>query len=144
MKKKDTIHLLQECDAGVKMGVTSLDEVLEYVQGDLLKQDLENSKNAHKALGLEVRTLLDVYQEPGKDPSPVAKSMSWMKTNGKLMLDTSDQTAADLITDGCNMGVKTLYQRLNQYPAADEKSKEITKRLIHLEEQLAAEMRPFL
>jgi hypothetical protein len=70
--------------------------------------------------------------------------MSWMKTNVKLGLDDSDKTIADLITDGCNMGVKSLNRYLNQYEAADERSKDITKRLINLEEQLAVDIRQFL
>jgi hypothetical protein len=74
----------------------------------------------------------------------MAKGMSWMKTNVKLGLDDSDKTIADLITDGCNMGVKSLNRYLNQYEAADERSKDITKRLINLEEQLAVDIRQFL
>lgn len=31
MIEQDTIRLLRECDAGIKMGVSSIDEVLEYV-----------------------------------------------------------------------------------------------------------------
>ena len=56
----------------------------------------------------------------------------------------SDHTVADLMTDGCNMGVKSLSRYLNQYRAADEKSKDIAKRLIHLEDQLATDMRAYL
>ena len=67
-----------------------------------------------------------------------------MKTNVKLIMDESDKTIADLITDGCNMGVKSLNRYLNQYKAADEKSKDITKRLINLEEKLAIDIRSFL
>lgn len=74
----------------------------------------------------------------------MAKGMSWMKTNVKLVMDESDNTIADLITDGCDMGVKSLSRYLNQYAAADEVSKDITKRLIKLEEQLAVDMRQFL
>ena len=48
------------------------------------------------------------------------------------------------MTDGCNMGVKSLSRYLNQYAAADEVSKDITKRRIKLEEQLAVDMRQFL
>ena len=62
----------------------------------------------------------------------------------KMGLDSSDQTIAELMTDGCNMGVKSLHQYLNQYTAADEASKEITKRLIRVEEQLAVDLRKFL
>jgi hypothetical protein len=67
-----------------------------------------------------------------------------MKTNVMLGLKESDHTIADLITDGCNMGVKSLSRYLNQYEAADERSKDITKRLIKLEEQLATDVRQFL
>ena len=59
-------------------------------------------------------------------------------------MNDSDQTVADLMTDGCNMGVKSLNRYLNQYEAADETSKDIAKRLIRLEEQLAVDIRKFL
>ncbi len=42
------------------------------------------------------------------------------------------------------MGVKSLNKFLNQYKAADEKSKDITKRLINLEEKLAIDIRSYL
>ncbi len=42
------------------------------------------------------------------------------------------------------MGVKSLNKYLNQYEAADEKTKDITKRLINLEEKLVIDIRQFL
>ena len=59
-------------------------------------------------------------------------------------MDESDATIADLITDGCNMGVKSLSRYLNQYQAADEETKDIAKKLIKQEEELSIHMRPFL
>jgi len=97
-----------------------------------------------KNLKSEIQALLDKYHDNGKDPNPIAKGMSWIKTNMKIGVDPSDQTIADLMTDGCNMGVKSLNQYLNQYKAADEISKDIAKRLIQLEEQLAVDIRKFL
>lgn len=144
MIESDTIKLLRECDAGIKMGVASIDEVLDHVENSDLKQDLSSCKGEHQALKSEIQTLLDKYQDDGKDPNPVAKSMSWIKTNMSLGMNDSDQTIASLMTDGCNMGVKSLNKYLNQYEAADEVSKDITKRLIHLEEQLVREIRPYL
>jgi hypothetical protein len=67
-----------------------------------------------------------------------------MKTNMKLAMPASDHTIADLMTDGCNMGVKSLSRYLNQYKAADEVSKDIAKRLIHLEAELAIDIRGYL
>jgi len=144
MIEQDTIKLLRECDAGIKMGVSSIDEVLEYVRADRLKNYLADCKDEHEELRIEIQKLLDKYHDDGKEPNPIAKGMSWMKTNVKLGMDMSDGTIADLITDGCNMGVKSLNKYLNQYEAADEVSKDITKRLINLEERLAIDIREFL
>lgn len=144
MIESDTIKLLRECDAGIKMGVASIDEVLNYVHDQTLGKYLADCKDEHDKLKAEVQALLDQYQDDGKEPSPMAKSMSWMKTNVKLVMDESDETIADLMTDGCNMGVKSLNRYLNQYKAADEETKDIAKRLIHLEEKLVDDIRCFL
>ena len=144
MIEQDTIKLLRECDAGIKMGVSSIDDVLPMVHSKALKAYLETCKKEHEKLEKETQHLLDKYHDDGKDPNPVTKSMSWMKTNVKLGMDDSDKTIADLMTDGCNMGVKSLNRYLNQYEAADEVTKDITKRLINLEEQLAVDIRKFL
>lgn len=144
MIERDTIKLLRECDAGIKMGVASIDEVLDQVRSTALRQYLSDCKRAHEKLKSEIQTLLDKFHDDGKEPSPIASGMSWVKTNMKIGIDDSDQTIADLMTDGCNMGVKSLNRYLNQYRAADEASKDITKRLIALEEQLAVDIRKFL
>ena len=144
MIEQDTIKLLRECDAGIKMGVASIDDVLDYVHSSELKQLLKTCKEEHEKLDRELQKLLDRFHDDGKDPNPMAKGMSWMKTNVKLAMNESDTTIAELMTDGCNMGVKSLNQYLNQYKAADEVSKDITKRLIDLEEKLAIDIRRFL
>lgn len=144
MIEQDTIKLLRECDAGVKMGVSSIEDVLPHVQSTKLEKCLTKCKDEHNLLGDEIREKLADYYDDGKSPNPVAKSMSWMKTNMKLTFDDSDSTVADLMTDGCNMGVKSLNKYLNRYKAADEYSKDITKRLINLEQQLTLDIRSYL
>ena len=144
MIHQDTIRLLRECDAGVKMGVASISDVLDHVKSQPLRSDLTACKQQHDKLQTQIQQLLDKYQDEGKDPNPIAKGMSWMKTNMKLNMEDSDATIADLITDGCNMGVKSLSRYLNQYKAADEQSKDIAKRLIRQEEQLGIQVRQYL
>ena len=144
MVEQDTIKLLRECDAGIRMGISSIDDVLGYVDSDRLKAMLEEGKQDHEVLQSELQGLLAHYRDEGKEPNPIAKGMSMVKTNMKLGLGASDKIIADLMTDGCNMGVKSLSQYLNQYEAADEKSKDIAKRLIRLEEQMAVDLRPWL
>lgn len=144
MIEQDTIKLLRECDAGVKMGTKSIDDVLDYVKSEKFKELLNACKDEHNNLKTQIDEALKNFHDEGKDPNPMAKGMSWMKTNVKLIVDESDNTIADLMTDGCNMGVKSLNRYLNEYKAADENSKDIAKRLINLEEKLTVDIREYL
>ena len=144
MIERDTIKLLRECDAGVKMGASSIRDVVQYVHSEKLKQLLSDCGEEHDRLDSEIQGLLDRYRDEGKDPNPISKKMAEMGTKMKLAVHGSDQTIADLMTDGCNMGIKSLSRYLNQYEAADEVSKDIAKRLIALEAKLAEDIREFL
>lgn len=140
----DTIELLKECNAGIKMGISSIDDVLPSVQDFHLKAILVKCKEKHEKLGEETRQMLNQYDDAGEEPNTFAKMGSWLKTSMKMAMNPSDQTISDLMTDGCNMGVKSLSQYLNEYEAAEEKAKDITKKLIHIEEDLAVEIRKYL
>ena len=144
MTEPDTIKLLRECDAGIKMGTASIGRSSKKPPNEKLKKLLETCKEGHEKLKEEIQNKLEQCHDTGKDPNPMAQGMSWMKTNVKLAMDESDATIADLITDGCNMGVKSLSRYLNQYQAADEETKDIAKKLIKQEEELSIHMRSFL
>ena len=144
MIEQDTTRLLRECDAGVKMGIDSIEDVVDRVSSKNLKKYLNDCKFQHQKLQDEIEQLLDKYKDDGKDPNPITKGMSWMKTNMMLIVDESDEKIADLMTDGCNMGVKSLSRYLNQYPAADSEARSIAKRLISEEEKLAKDIRTYL
>ena len=136
MTEPDTIKLLRECDAGIKMGTAAIGEVLEKTTNEKLKKLLEACKEGHEKLKEEIQNKLEQCHDTGKDPNPMAQGMSWMKTNVKLAMDESDATIADLITDGCNMGVKSLSRYLNQYQAADKDIKKLAKQIIDVESSL--------
>lgn len=144
MIQEDTIKLLRECNAGIKMGVDSIDEILDETTDRMLIKMLRETMDEHKRLGSETHRLLNRYGDEGKDPNPLAKSMSWIKTNVMMAVDAGDNTIADLITDGCNMGVKSLSRYLNKYEAADEESKNVAKQLIACEAGLAEGLRAYL
>lgn len=144
MIEQDTVRLLRECDAGIKMGVKSISDVEKYVKSEEMHKLLMDCKSQHEKLEEEIDVLLEKYKDDGKDPNPIVTGMSWMKTSMKLGLHATDAIVADLMTDGCNMGVKSLSGYLNKYKAADEKSKDIAKRLIRIEDRLGTEMRAYL
>ena len=141
---EDTVKLLRECDAGSKMAVTSIDEVLEMVESTELASLLKESKDHHSELGNEIHRMLNQFHVEEKEPSVMAKGMSWMKTNVKISMDHSDATIADLLTDGCHMGIKSLHRYMNQYRNASLLSRELCGRLVVIEEELCKELRSYL
>ena len=144
MENKDSIYLLKECDAGTKMGIKSIDDVIDNVKNHKMKSLLIESKGHHEKLREEIYKLMEQYHSTEKDPNPMATFMSWVKTNGKMMMNNDDRTIADLITSGCDMGVKSLNKYLNQYPTANHQVKDICNRLISIEEALRDDLTEFL
>ena len=114
MYKDDTCKLLGECDAGIQMAVQAIDDVLPVVESPHLRQELSNSRRTHERLRAQTRDLLNKRQSVGKAPNAMAKSMNWLKTNVKLAVQPGDQSVADLMIDGCNMGVKSLLRCCNR------------------------------
>ena len=144
MIEQDTVRLLRECDSGAKMGITAIDDVMGHVKSEKLRRQLVRSREENKAIENDIQSLLNSYHDEGKAPGAMLKGMAWFKTKTQLAMDDSDSTVAELITDGCNMGIKSLNRYFNQYKAADERSKALAKRLIGTEERLAFELRQFL
>ena len=140
----DTVKLLRECDAGVKMGLSAIDEVSPKSKSESMRKQLVEFRAEHDNLLADVQNELGAYHDSGKNPSPVAKGMSWMKTNVKLAVNTSDKTIAELMNDGCDMGIDSLERYLLEFPDADEKSKALTRRLIDLERRMKSAMNNYL
>lgn len=68
MISEDTIKLLKKCNAGVKMGVSSLDEVVKHVKKEVVKKLLLNCKEKHEKLRNETHKILNEYHDYGKEP----------------------------------------------------------------------------
>ena len=134
----DTVKLLRECNSGIRMGESALEHVVPKARNAELKRVLNACKDEHAVLGDRTHSMLLRHSADTSEAHAAVKMMSDAKIRISMVMKRSDKTIASLMTDGCNMGVKSLCKYLNQYKAADETSKDITKRLISLEERLAA------
>ena len=142
--KTDSIRLLRETNAGIQMGVSSLEDIIGSIQNQELRDLMSRAKTEHEKLGNEAHRLLHFYGSDTKEPHPVAKVMSSVKTNVMLAADPNDSTAAGLVTDGCNMGIKNLNKYLNEYGNASPLVSALTRRVIRSEEKLCEDVRAYL
>ena len=140
----DTVKLLRECNAGIKMGENAMRQVLPHVCSDELRSVLIVCKNTHAALGDEARALLLEACADTKDPHPFIHAMSSAKICATLWACDSDRRIACLMTDGCDMGIKYTYKHLNKYCEASDDAKNLARRLIASEEYLESKLRSFL
>ena len=139
-----TVDLLKECDSGTKTAVNSIKEVMDNINSQHLRDLLTDSLTQHEELGNEIHEMLADLGEEGKDPNPMARMMSWMKINIKMLEKPEDKNIAHLMFDGCSMGVKQLSEYLNRYSQADEKSQRLARKLIDCEEKLAKDLKEYL
>ena len=140
----DTVNLLRECNSGIKMGEDAIKRVLPHAKDGELKHTLEVCKNTHAALGDETHRMLLDRGEDTKDTHPIARAMSDAKICTKMMMKNTDEAIADVMTDGCDMGIKSLHRYMNKYKNADSDAKSIAKRLIASEEYLEGKLRNYL
>lgn len=141
---EDTLHLLSECAAGTDMAIRSLEDVLKNAPDGPLQQTLRKSKRQHEQLAAQTQSLLYAQGKAAKPANAAARAMSWMKAEAMLAMKPGDATTAELISDGCSMGIKSLARYCNQYPAASEQARGIARELIELEDRLVKTMRPYL
>ena len=141
---EDTINLLKECDAGCKMGIDAIKQVIDKVENKKLYDIIVKYLNDHQKLQNKITDKLNEFDCSEEQPSAMAKAMSHMKINFKLVKGEHDKEIADLITDGCNMGIKSINKYMNQYPAALESIKSLCYDLAELEENFAKDLRHYL
>lgn len=144
MIEHDTIELLRECDAGVQMGISAIDEVRDHAKDARFREMIDGYRREYAALQNEMQGVLHDYRDEGKEPNPLAKGMAFLKTNVMLAVKESDEEIADLLTDGCNMGIKSINKYLNQYGGADGRAEDFARRLIELQDRQLKELRAYL
>lgn len=136
--------LLRDCDAGIEMGVSAIEQVLDYVQSELMRRALVDCQIRHRQLKEQIEKELCRWGEEGREPGPIAKGMSWIKTNVLLGMSADDKSVAELIMDGCHMGIKSLSRSLDGCPFAEEQARSLCRELIAQEDKLSRELRQFL
>lgn len=140
----DTINLLKECNAGCKSATNSMEQVLGYVEDSKLKNIINDYNQKHIKLGDECHSLLNKYGSDEKDPQTMAKAMSFISTEIKMMTDNKTKKAAEIMMDGCNMGIKSVSGYMNQYSHANPESVTMANRIVKLEQSFIEDLRSFL
>nr|WP_074079637.1 MULTISPECIES: hypothetical protein [Terrisporobacter] len=126
------------------MGIDGINSVIEKVDDKKLLFILEKYLKDHEKLEEKIEKELKKFNDDEKEPNPLAKAMSWAKVNMKLIKGEHDKTIADLMTEGCNMGIKSICRYMNEYDSAMESIKGLCYDLVEIEENFSKDLRSFL
>ncbi len=141
---QDSVNLLKECEAGTKMAVDNINQVLPSVHSPEFRESLEKYRDAHVSFGDKLHQLLNGSGESEGILGTMAKMSAQMMTAVKLMLEDSDKKIASMLTDGCSMGIKSIGQYLNRYPDAGKKARSTAENILRLEESMEESLRQYL
>ena len=144
MLDQDSVRLLREINAGCKTATESMEQVLPYVKNGDLTSLIKDYSSRHNVIGLEVHRMLNENGESEKDPAPAGKLFMSITTDLKLLLDSGTDRCAELMADGCSMGIKAVAKYKNKYAKADGQALGLANRLIYTEQEFFSSLLPHL
>ena len=144
IENHDSVLLLQDCIAGCKMALESMDNIREHTDDKQLRELIDKYYDEHTRLSVDCRDMLDKAGADIKEQGVFAKMAAKLQTAMKMAVNDDQSQAAKLLTEGCNMGIETISGSLNEYRDADSKSVAIAERLRTLEEKMVGDLQPLL
>ena len=141
---KDTVSLLQKCSSGCKMEMESITQLKDKVSDKQLRQIMDKYYAGHSQLEAECRQILNDVGKPDKEPGMIVTAIANFQSRIKMVMDDDAKKAAEIMTDGCNMGIKSLSGYINEYKNADAKSMAIAEKLRRLEDNMLGDLQPLL
>lgn len=137
---EDSTKLLMECNMGCKSATNSMEQIMPFIKDKELEKIVERYNNKHISYADKCHELLNENDEDEKDPPAIASAFAWFGTEVKLMVDDKTEKIADILVDGCNMGIKSLSKYINQYDKAEKKIIDLARELIDIEESFMKEL----
>ena len=141
---EDSINLLKECNAGCKSATNSMEQVEPFINNDELRSVIDKYNDKHIKIGDECHEMLNEMEESEKDPHTIAKVFSWVSTEVKLMVDDDSSKIAQLMVDGCNMGIKSVSKYIDQYKNASKEIMSLAKNLVKIEQEFMDDLLVFI
>lgn len=142
--EENTEKLLEEIDLGCHMAKNSFDQTRQYEMSGKLAKLLNKYEKKHEEIRKEAAEQLHQCGRQEKKPHPVTEAMSWITTEMKMLRKDNDTQIAKLMMNGCNMGIQSISEKINNLPGAAKEAVTLGEKLIKVEEEFMAEMKSFL
>ena len=144
VNKKNEIEVLKEVQKNTEMAMKAIETITPKVYDDGLA--LQLSRQALKYSAIHNKAVDGILEDRAM-PYPANAVKDAMLTGGihmNTMFDTSSSHIAELVIQGSNRGLTSMWKTLNQYGEASGKSMEVAKELMNFEEKSIEILKKYL
>jgi len=140
----ENINALDEIHKGACMGFDAIKYVLDKVEDDNFKKELEQEQNDYDRIKNRIEEIYPKYND-GKphETSAMNKAMTWSGIEMKTMMDKSNSKIAELLLTGTNMGIIEGRKIINQKDLNEEVSN-IVSEFVTMQEKNVETLKKYL
>ena len=144
MKDENEVNVLDELNKGACMGMDAIHFILDKVEDDKLKRELNRQYKEYKKINEEICELYPEYSD--KEPhetGTMTKFMTWCGIEKKTLFDESTSKIAELLVQGTNMGIIE-GRRLLNHKEVDSDVHRIAQEYVNMQEKAVENLKRFL
>ena len=141
---ENEINVLDELSKGACMGRDAIHFILDKVEDENLKKELNNQYNKYKEIFEKISKIYPEYSEdePHKT-NAMNKMMTWYGIEMKTLMDKSTSKIAELLLQGTNMGIIEGRKLLN-HKDTNEEINSLVQEYVDMQEQAVEKLKKFL
>lgn len=138
------INVLDELNKGACMGRDAIHFILDKVEDDDLKQELDNQYNKYKEILDKISKIYPEYSDSEPHETNVMnKVMTWYGVEMKTLMDNSTSKIAELLLQGTNMGIIEGRKLLN-HKNTDKEIHALIQKYVDMQEDAVEKLKTFL
>lgn len=135
---------MRKTDAGCKYATETISIALDYAKGRGMRELLTRYNKRHEALKGDIIKALNARGEGEEKHPSMAAAMSRLHMNVSLGISAKDSRLAELMINGCHMGIKTIYKEKHRESGAGPEAQALADELIGIEEDMMGELYAYL
>ena len=143
-KDENEINVLDELNKGACMGMDAINFILDKVENNDFRKELNNQYNQYKKISDRICELYPEYSKkhPHKT-STINKVMTWYGIEIKTAMDDSTSKIAELLMQGTNMGIIEGRKLLN-HKQTDKEVHKLVQEYVEMQERDVEKLKKFL
>jgi len=143
-RDRNEVNVLDELSKGACMGRDAIHFIMDKVEDEGLKEELNNQYAKYKEISNRISELYPEYSndEP-HETNAMNKVMTWYGIEMKTMMDDSTSKIAELLLQGTNMGIIEGRKLLN-HKDVDESVHSLIQEYVDMQEDAVEKLKTFL